>query len=242
MVISPNVSGVCMRIYRVAGCDITDPRDCSVYLLDGRELALIDAGFGESIGALAANIKTQGLDPKKVSTLILTHCHVDHIGGAREFRTRYGSRLVMHELDAEIVGRADQRLTAAFCFKKVFRPFLLDIVLSGEQGLLAIGEKEVVWLHTPGHTPGSISVYVDVGGKRVLFAQDFAASLLEEFDCDPEAWRRSAMKLLALNADVLCDGHAGIHQPAEAVERYIKARIAANLGLAGIGSSGLGSP
>ena len=218
-----------MRIYRVAGHDITDPRDCSVYLLDTGELTLIDVGFGARIDALASNIKKQGFDPKRVSTVILTHCHIDHIGGADEFRFRYCSRLVMHELDAQIVGRADQRLTAAFCFQKVLRSFPIDVTLTGEEGRLTVGSQELVWLHTPGHTSGSISVYADVGKKRVLFAQDMGAPLLEEFDCDPVAWRRSAEKLLTLNADVLCDGHTGVYQPWDAVRKYIESCLAANL-------------
>jgi glyoxylase-like metal-dependent hydrolase (beta-lactamase superfamily II) len=219
-----------MGIYRVAGSDITDPRDCSVYLLDVGELALIDVGFCVSMDALVSNIEGHGFDPQNVSTLILTHCHVDHIGGADAWRTRFGSTLVMHELDAEIVARGDQRLTAAFCFQKVLQPFPIDVLLSGEEGRLTVGNQELVWLHTPGHTPGSISVYLDVGETRVLFAQDLGAPLLTEFDCDPVAWKRSAEKLLALNADILADGHSGVYQSKEIVRQYIESCIAANLG------------
>ena len=226
-----------MRIYRVAGSDITDPRDCSVYLLDVGELVMIDAGFGESTDLVVSHVKEQGLDPRDISTVILTHCHVDHIGGADQFRHRFGSRLVMHELDAEIVARGDERLTAAFCFQKVFRPFPIDLILSGEEQRLTFRNQELVCLHTPGHTPGSISVYVEAGEKKVLFAQDLAAPLLEEFDCDPVAWRNSAEKLLALNADMLCDGHTGVYQPRRMVRKYIESCMASNLGGRGNPSS-----
>ena len=219
-----------MRIHRVAGSDITDPRDCSVYLLDLGELVMVDVGFGAAIETMAAHIRKQGFRPEDVSTVILTHCHVDHIGGADEWRRRFGSSLVMHELDAEIVARGDQRLTAAFCFQKVLRPFPIDASLSGEEGRLTIAGQELVWLHTPGHTPGSISVYLDVGKTRVLFAQDIGAPLLKEFDCDPVAWKRSAEKLLALDADILADGHSGVYQSKEIVRQYIESCIAANAG------------
>jgi glyoxylase-like metal-dependent hydrolase (beta-lactamase superfamily II) len=222
-----------MRIYRVAGSDITDPRDCSVYIVDVGELLMIDAGFGESIDLVVSHIEQQGLDPQDLSTVILTHCHIDHIGGADQFRDRFGSRLVMHELDAEIVARGDDRLTAAFCFQKVLRPFPIDVILRGDEQRLTIANQELICLHTPGHTPGSISVYMDVGDKRLLFAQDLGAPLLKEFDCDPMAWRTSAEKLIALNADILCDGHTGVYQPAETVKRYIKSCMAANLGKGG---------
>ena len=219
-----------MRMYRIAGSDITDPRDCSVYLIDVGELVMIDAGFGAGIDTMASNIRAKGFRLEDVSTVILTHCHVDHIGGAEEIRSRFGSRLVMHELDAEIVARGDQRLTAAFCFQRLLQPFPIDTLLSGAEGRLVIGGQELVWLHTPGHTPGSISVYLDVGKTRLLFAQDLGAPLLKEFDCDPVAWKRSAEKLLALNADMLADGHSGVYQSKETVRRYIESCIAANAG------------
>ena len=222
-----------MRIYRVAGSDITDPRDCSVYLLDVGELIMIDAGFGESIDLVASRIEQQGLDPREISTVILTHCHVDHIGGADQFRRRFGSRLAMHELDAAIVARGDNRLTAAFCFQKVFRAFEIDLILRGEEQRLMFGNQELVCLHTPGHTPGSISVYGDAGEKRVLFAQDLGAPLLKEFDCDPVAWESSARKLLDFNADILCDGHTGVYQSRRLVRKYIESCMASNLGSRG---------
>ena len=222
-----------MRIYRVAGSDITDSRDCSVYLLDVGELVMIDAGFGESIDLVASRIEQQGLDPQEISTVILTHCHVDHIGGADQFRRRFGSRLAMHELDAAIVARGDNRLTAAFCFQKVFRAFEIDLILRGEEQRLMFGNQELVCLHTPGHTPGSISVYGDVSEKRVLFAQDLGAPLLKEFDCDPVAWESSAKKLLGLNADILCDGHTGVYQSRRLVRKYIESCMASNLGTQG---------
>jgi glyoxylase-like metal-dependent hydrolase (beta-lactamase superfamily II) len=59
---------------------------------------MIDVGFGASLDIIASNIRKQGFSPEDVSTVILTHCHVDHIGGAAEWRRRFGGKLVMHEL------------------------------------------------------------------------------------------------------------------------------------------------
>ena len=91
-------------IFRVAGPDITDQRDCNVYLLDlDQEAVLIDTGFGAAFDRMVANIEDKGISPSRISTAILTHCHIDHIGAAARVREQFGSRLVMHELDAEIV-------------------------------------------------------------------------------------------------------------------------------------------
>jgi len=210
-------------IFRVAGADITDQRDCNVYLLDlDREAVLIDTGFGAAFDRMVANIEDKGISPSRISTAILTHCHVDHIGAAARVREQFGSRLVMHELDAEIVERGDNRLTAAFCFEIVFRPLAIDTRLTGSGGMIPFTGQDLSFLHIPGHTPGSISLYADSGGTRILFGQDISAPLREEFDCDMVAWHRSMEELLALKADVLCDGHSGIYQPARAIAAYIR--------------------
>lgn len=215
-------------IYRVAGPDITDYRDCNVYLLDVGELVLIDSGFGAGIDRMAANIEDLCLDPSRLSSVILTHCHIDHMGAARNLRDRFGARLIMHELDAAIVERGDNTLTAAFCFNVAFEALAIDVKLSGTEGSLSFGHKDLHYIHIPGHTPGSIAVYLDAQGKRVLFGQDIGAPLLKEFNCDPLAWRQSMEKLLALQADVLCNGHSGIHQPARRVTAYLRHFIKQN--------------
>jgi len=210
------------HIWRVSGADLTDPRDCASYLIDLGELVLIDAGSGLHIERLVRNVERAGFDPAKVSTVILTHCHFDHMGGGVRYREQFGSRLVMHALDAELIEAGDQRLTAAFCFNVYLEPFFVDLKLYGEEEQLEIGGTRLTLLHTPGHTPGSISVWLNIDGKKVLFAQDIGAPLLKEFDCNPYAWVESVEKLFALNADMLCDGHSGAYEPADVVKEYLR--------------------
>lgn len=213
-------------IYKIAGPDLTDYRDCNVYLIHADELVMIDSGFGANPQALVDHILELGLAPDDVKTIILTHCHIDHIRGAAWWRDHCGSKLVMHELDAAVVERGDNRLTAAFCFEVLFRPLSIDVKLSGAEGRLTVGGDDLYWLHTPGHSAGSVSVYVDSGGSRILFGQDIGAPLLREFECDRAAWFASMDRVLALKADVLCDGHSGIYQPNRAVEQYVKHFVA----------------
>ena len=210
------------HIYRVSGADLTDPRDCASYLLDLGEPVLIDTGAGFKLDKLVRNIEGCGFKPEDVATVILTHCHYDHMGGAKAFRERFGSRLVMHALDAQIVEAGDQRLTAAFCFRVRLEPFSIDLKLYGEEEELTIGGHRLTCLLTPGHTPGSISVCVDLDGLKVLFAQDIGAPLLKEYDCNPLKWVESVERLYALNADMLCDGHSGAYEPGSAVREYLK--------------------
>ncbi len=209
-------------VHRVAGPDLTDSRDCNVYVLDMKQPVLIDGGFGMAVDKTIDNIRSAGVDPSSIAAIILTHCHIDHMGGASSLRERLGARLYMHELDAEIVERGDNVLTAAFCFEVLFQPLMIDVKITGSEGRISFGDESIPFLHTPGHTPGSISLYIDTDGKRILFGQDLGAPLLADFDCDPKAWRRSMERLLALEADVLCDGHSGIYEPRRRVAAYIR--------------------
>jgi len=209
-------------IYLIGGADITDPRDCAVYIIDLGELVMIDAGAGASYDKLVLNIEKLGLDPTKLKTMILTHCHIDHIGGAPRFREAFGCRIIMHRLDAAPVEQGDGRMTAAAWYNLRFPPIPVDIKLANEEERLLFGDQEIVFLHTPGHTPGSLSVYLDRGGTRVLFGQDIHGPFSAEFGSDPAAWRRSMEKLLALEADILCEGHFGVFQPKDNVAAYIE--------------------
>jgi len=213
---------ITQNIYLVGSPDITDPGDCAIYLLDLGELVLIDAGAGASYDEIVLNIEHLGLDPAKLKAVILTHCHIDHIGGAPRFREAFGCQIIMHHLDAAPVEGGDGRMTAASWYNLSFPPMPVDVKLTKDEERLRFGDQEVVCLHTPGHTPGSISVYLDRGGVRILFGQDIHGPFSEEFGSDLAAWRRSMEKLLTLETDILCEGHFGVFQPKENVTAYIR--------------------
>jgi len=208
-------------IFIVGGPEITDSRDGCVYLINLEDLVLIDSGAGWSSGKIIDNIEELGFDPQKLRVILLTHCHIDHIGGAPDIRKRFGSKIYIHELDASPLERGDPILTAASWYQTRFDPTPIDVKLNSPEKTLSIGGKKVVCLHTPGHTPGSISIYIDKGGKRVLFGQDLHGPLLEEFGSNLDDWDRSTKKLLDLNADILCEGHFGIYKTKKEVKDYI---------------------
>jgi glyoxylase-like metal-dependent hydrolase (beta-lactamase superfamily II) len=128
----------------------------------------------------------------------------------------------MHDLDADAVEEGDSTRTAASCYGTTFSPTSVDLRITGEHEILRFGNEELNCLHTPGHTPGSLSIYLDRSGKRILFGQDIHGPFLDIFRSDLRQWKKSMEKLLALEADILCEGHFGIFQPKESVERYIK--------------------
>lgn len=210
-------------IYLVGGPNITAADDAAIYLIDcDSEIILIDTGAGRSFAQIVRNIEMLGLNPADTSHVILTHCHIDHIGSAPLFREKYGTKIIIHELDAKAVEMGDTVKTAANWYGTTFPPTKIDRKLSGPSKILKFGRQEFNCLHTPGHTPGSIVVYLDRADKRILFGQDIHGPFHAAFDSDIEAWKKSMQCLLALNADILCEGHFGIFQPKEKVRGYIE--------------------
>ena len=210
-------------VYLIGGPNISRSDDAAVFMIDfNGELVMIDAGAGRSSRILQRNIEEEGLNPKAISTLILTHCHIDHIGSAPYFRDNFGCKIVIHDLDADAVEEGDSVRTAANWYETSFPPTKMDQRLKGDHEILRFAEQELHCLHTPGHTPGSISVYLDRGGKRILFGQDIHGPFMSSFGSNIEHWKQSMNKLLALQADILCEGHFGIFRPRKKVEQYIQ--------------------
>ncbi|PKN63987.1 MAG: Zn-dependent hydrolase [Deltaproteobacteria bacterium HGW-Deltaproteobacteria-10] len=210
-------------VYLIGGPDVTAADDAAIYLIDFTdELVLIDAGAGRSTAQIIRNIEMLGLNPASVSHLILTHCHIDHIGSAPYFQQHYNTKIVIHELDAPPLEKGDSIRTAANWYDTTFPPTKVDRKLKGAKEVLHFGAEQLHCLHTPGHTPGSIAVYLDREGKRILFGQDIHGPFHKAFGSDIEAWKKSMQLLLDLNADILCEGHFGIFQPQERVRGYIE--------------------
>jgi len=90
---------------------------------------------------------------------------------------------------------------------------------------LSFSKHELKTLHIPGHTRGSIVVYTDIAGKRVLFGQDIHGPYEVAWGGDPSQAITSLQKLIDLRADILCEGHFGIYQPASKVKRYIESYL-----------------
>jgi glyoxylase-like metal-dependent hydrolase (beta-lactamase superfamily II) len=215
------LSEIIKDIFIVGGPDLTDGRDGCVYLLNLGELILIDTGAGWSVDKIIKNIEKLGFDPKNLTKILLTHCHIDHIGGVPELKKRFGPKIYIHILDAPPLEKGDQILTAASWYQTTFPPTLVDVKFNFPEEILRIGGEKIVCLHTPGHTPGSVCIYLDLNGKRILFAQDLHGPLLEEFGSNLGDWDRSTKKLLDLDADILCEGHFGIFKTKKEVKDYI---------------------
>lgn len=203
---------------------VYDDYDCSVYVIDAKpDLLLIDAGTCGSFSRLVSDLKELGLDPKSVKTIIATHSHFDHIGSLYDFKENFGTRIIAHELDAEAM--ETEKGTYAELLGLVYKPCKVDIKLSQAEEKLRFGQYELSILHIPGHTPGGIACYLDIEDeerKRILFGQDVNGPYYNIPGADPPKAKDSLQKLINLKADILCEGHFGVFEPASEVKRFIE--------------------
>ncbi len=214
-------------IYLVGSSDMTDPKDCCIYLVEFPSgSVLVDAGAGDSVEEIIRNVKDLGLDPGHIRSLILTHCHIDHIGGANELKGMLGLEIIAHEECARILLRSDPLMTAARWYGIEPEPVKVDGTFSGPDLAIEMDGEHLNLIHIPGHSPDSIAAWIDRSGKRVLFGQDVHGPIHPALGSDAKLYEESLRKLIDLRADILCEGHFGIYQPASRVEQYIRSYLA----------------
>ncbi|MBI5570858.1 MAG: MBL fold metallo-hydrolase [Desulfomonile tiedjei] len=214
------------NVWLVGGGGLTDPADAAIYLVRfGDKAALIDAGCGESHARLRRHIAECLHPDTELEYLLLTHCHFDHTGGAEAVRTEFGCRIVAHELDAVYLESGDSEVTAASWYGARFKPLAIDIKLQGEESTLAIGSGAVRAIHWPGHSPGSVVYTTYIDQKLVLFGQDVHGPIHPSLLSDERQYQASLRKLLALQADLLLEGHFGVFRTREEVRDFIQSFV-----------------
>ncbi len=132
--------------------------DANAYMVDGR--ILVDVGMDAK--AIISQIE-KIIRPGELETIILTHCHYDHSGGAAQVAAAFGAKIAIHRDDVPLLN--NPRGSASELFGEKAPSIVPDILLSGGE---KFGELEVI--HTPGHTPGGICLYS--AKSKVLFSGD----------------------------------------------------------------------
>jgi hydroxyacylglutathione hydrolase len=103
-----------------------------------------------------------------VKAIVSTHAHIDHVGGLRKIQEATGAPVLMHGDDMELYSHLDAQ--AAWIGMRPPDPVSVDQLLR-EGDTLRWGRFQANVLHTPGHTRGSISLYLAAGNNDAAAAQ-----------------------------------------------------------------------
>lgn len=201
----------------------------NAFMLAGEDgLSLIDSGLKGSYKRILAGIRETGRKPEELRNVLLTHHHADHVGSLAALVQKSGARTWVSPADAPIMAGEKRRPhpNPGSIAGRVFGPLIerlpqnnppparADNLLNDGDVVPVGGGVKVI--HTPGHTRGHVSFFLE-GHGGVLFAGDAAGHMFGRvgkplliFTEDMPLARESIRKLAGLEFETACFGHGTV--------------------------------
>ena len=188
---------------------------------DGQSVVVIDAGMPHQARRIVNYVHALGRAPQDIRLIAVTHGHVDHAGSAVELKRMTGAPIALHRADATLTATRDLKIPPgrtpvvdavggvlrAFGWAVPLATFAPDVWLEDGMSLREFGIDAHV-VHTPGHTPGSVSIAFEDGS---VFVGDAILNLLHVsfplFWENAPAAHASACKIRSLRPRVCYTGH-----------------------------------
>ena len=195
----------------------------NIYLIETPDgLALIDTGFPGSSDKTLEALHASGRNPRDVRHIVLTHYHVDHVGGAAALQRATGATVHAHAVDAPIIETSTgyrpvraspglrNRIVAALITRRVpkVEPTHVDHMIAPGESLPFLDGLTAI--HIPGHSAGQVALLWQ-RASPVLFAADACVNRrglqLAVVNEDMGLAKRSLAALAALRFETACFGH-----------------------------------
>ena len=192
----------------------------SVLLLLDDQVTIVDAGWRGTGRGVLHSLERLGRQPSEVSNILITHHHTDHLGDAAYLSEACSAVVAVHRDEASFVqgetappspftNRVLGRLMSPLLASRRPKTVTVDRRLADGDSL---GNGDVRVVHSPGHTPGSISVHLPARGLLMVGdALEHRRGRLglpsSHFTADMEQAKRTVRKLAELDFDVLCFSH-----------------------------------
>ncbi|MFD6507145.1 MULTISPECIES: MBL fold metallo-hydrolase [unclassified Bacillus (in: firmicutes)] len=184
-----------------------------ILLWDDEMAILIDTGFPGQIEDIQVEMERVGVSFDKLKVVILTHQDIDHIGSLPELLKNGVSniKIYAHELDKPYI-EGDLPLLKGAHLENLPKGKVSEIVIDGQELPYCGG---IIILHTPGHTPGHISLYLKqsktlIAGDSMYSVNGMLGGVHAPTTLDIKEAQQSLMKYLNLEIESVVCYHGGL--------------------------------
>jgi len=211
-------------------------RGANAYLVKSDNgIVVVDTGLPGNADKTLDYIESIGCRPSDVKTIILTHSDLDHAGSVARLKEETNAKVAIHEADApRLSGEKEPKKVKGVLgvFLRVIGPFMrftrvkADVLLKDSDTI-----DGLTVVHTPGHTDGSICLYLPgqaifVGDALLTDSERMLTLPRRSMSVDMNQGKESIKKLLMLNYSVLLPGHGPpIEQNASTLTKEFVTRL-----------------
>jgi hydroxyacylglutathione hydrolase len=179
------------------------------FIKSGNNHVLIDTGTGLYASALEKDLHDVGSSFSSITDIILTHSHIDHIGGVIPIMEVGSPKIHLHRAEAEPLNKGDMSHTVGDTFGADLPPIKVEGILD-EGSSLDFGDVKMIVYHTPGHSEGSIVLEIENSGILLTGDTLFPGGSFGRVDFptgSPEKLVESLKRISEMEFDIGLPGH-----------------------------------
>ncbi len=186
------------------------------YLVNGDQITLIDTGTPGNKKKILNYVKNVlNRKPEDIKNIVITHYHLDHTGSLNDLKKATNAQVLVHKDDADYIS-GKRTAPEPFYLKIATKLMLFFTSYSNVKPDIILNEGDVVGgyrvLHTPGHTPGGITLYnpdngVIFVGDTLRFNGDKVEGPPSMLVMDSQELKKSVEKISNLNSEIMLPGH-----------------------------------
>jgi hydroxyacylglutathione hydrolase len=205
------------------GFNLSSQFDCHIYAIaSGDEVVLVDSGLGPGINQVVDNMRNDGLDPNKISKILVTHYHADHAGALHGWRALTGAKVyascrsaaAIRDGDAKTVGLEAAKQAGFYPADFHLQPCPVDVEFDEGQEF-KIGQLTMAPYSTPGHSQDHFAFLLKGSDRDCLFSGDSlfwgGTIILQNIpDCNLQSYISTIERLAKLSFEALLPGHLTI--------------------------------